>query len=322
MVAAGLESAGGGAGVAGSGAAVEADLRRAAELAGDDDEDALVEAAGVDVLDQGGDGAVVVRHAETEGLELVLVHGVVVPVADASTEGTAQAARDDLDAGLDEAAGEEELLAPAVAAVAVADRGVFLAQVEGVAGLRIGEQGHGLALEFIEGAEFALLVEGALELVEALAQGDAVAEAARLGGVAETDVRHGEIGAVRVVADREGGVGVAEVGGAVVFEGRVDPDVVRERVAAFAVLGPVMGHRHPVGEARLRFVAFVAVAREHLHRASGVAAGLLVHRAHDRELSAIFAFIGSSSVSCMPGTLVEIVLKGPRYSLPMSGFGS
>ena len=39
-------------------------------------------------------------------------------------------------------------------------------------------------------------------------------------------------------------------------------------------------------------------------------------------LSAIFAFIGSSSVSCMPGTLVEIVLKGPRYSLPMSGFGS
>src|SRR5690606_6233638 len=121
-----LEGAGRGARVAGPGAAVEADLRGAAEFAGDDDEDALVETAGVDVLDQRGDGAVVVRHAEAQGLELVLVHGMVVPVADAAAEGTAQAAGDDLDAGLDEAAGEEELLAPAVAAVAVARGGVLL----------------------------------------------------------------------------------------------------------------------------------------------------------------------------------------------------
>src|SRR4051812_4438167 len=52
VVAAGLDGAGGGAGVAGTGAAVEADLGRAAELAGDDDEDAPIEAAGVDVLDE------------------------------------------------------------------------------------------------------------------------------------------------------------------------------------------------------------------------------------------------------------------------------
>ena len=39
-------------------------------------------------------------------------------------------------------------------------------------------------------------------------------------------------------------------------------------------------------------------------------------------LSAIFAFIGSSSVKMVPGTLVLIVLKGPRYSLLASGFGS
>jgi len=39
-------------------------------------------------------------------------------------------------------------------------------------------------------------------------------------------------------------------------------------------------------------------------------------------LSAIFACIGSSSVMRVPGTLVAIVLKGPRYSLPISGFGS
>ena len=39
-------------------------------------------------------------------------------------------------------------------------------------------------------------------------------------------------------------------------------------------------------------------------------------------LSAIFACSGSSSVKRMPGTFVAIVLNGPRYSLPMSGFGS
>src|SRR6188474_680604 len=31
---------------------------------------------------------------------------------------------------------------------------------------------------------------------------------------------------------------------------------------------------------------------------------------------------GNNSQNCIPGTFVEIVEKGPRYSLPASGFGS
>ena len=39
-------------------------------------------------------------------------------------------------------------------------------------------------------------------------------------------------------------------------------------------------------------------------------------------LSAIFACSGSSSVKSSPGTLVEMISKGPRYSLPALGLGS
>ena len=39
-------------------------------------------------------------------------------------------------------------------------------------------------------------------------------------------------------------------------------------------------------------------------------------------LSAIFACKGISSVKRSPGTFVAIVLKGPRYSVLASGFGS
>ena len=81
VIAAGLHRAGGSAGVARAGAAVEADLRRAAKLAGDDHEHALVESARVDVFDERGHRAVVGRHAEAQGLEQVLVHRVIVPVA-------------------------------------------------------------------------------------------------------------------------------------------------------------------------------------------------------------------------------------------------
>ena len=80
----------------------------------------LVESARVDVLDQRGDGVVVGRHAEAQRVELVLVHRVIVPVVHATAERAAQAAGDDLDACLDEPPREQQLLAPAIATVAVA----------------------------------------------------------------------------------------------------------------------------------------------------------------------------------------------------------
>src|SRR5262249_14294248 len=49
-----------------------ADLRRAAELAGHHDQDAAVEAARVDILDQGADGLVEVSAARLHGVEDVV----------------------------------------------------------------------------------------------------------------------------------------------------------------------------------------------------------------------------------------------------------
>ncbi len=70
--------------------------------------------------------------------------------------------------GLDQAACEQELLAPAVASVAVAGLFVLLAQVEGVARAWVRQQRQRLRLELIQRAQFAFLVEGALQRVETL----------------------------------------------------------------------------------------------------------------------------------------------------------
>src|SRR5688500_15194065 len=59
VIATGLHGARRGAGIARAGAAVEADLRGAAKLAGDDYEDTFVQATRVDVLDEGGHAPVV-----------------------------------------------------------------------------------------------------------------------------------------------------------------------------------------------------------------------------------------------------------------------
>ena len=162
---------------------------------------------------------------------------------------------------------------------------VRAAEVEGIAGLRVGEQGHGLGLELVERPELAFLVKGALQFVEVAAQGKPITETTRLGGIGEADVRHLEIGAIRIVAHGEGRVGVAEVSGTIILKRRIHPDVVRQWIVAFFSLpAQVMGHRHPVGEARLGLVALVGVTREHLHGAGGMPARLLVHGTQDREL--------------------------------------
>ena len=121
-----------------------ADLRRPAELAGDHDQHPAVEAAGVDVLDQGADGLVEVAAARLHGVEDVVVDGVVVPVADPAAERAVQAGRHQVHAGLDQSPGQQAALAPGVPAVAVAEPGILPAQVERPARLRAGRAGVGL----------------------------------------------------------------------------------------------------------------------------------------------------------------------------------
>ncbi len=59
-----------------------------------------------------------------------MIDGVVVPVGDAAAERAVEGRGDDLDAGLDEPAGHQELLAPLIAAVTVAHLVALAAQVK------------------------------------------------------------------------------------------------------------------------------------------------------------------------------------------------
>src|SRR5262249_39665786 len=87
-------------------AGVLVDLGSAPELAPDDDGDVLVEAAGVEVLDEGGEGAVELGDALGIGAEVIAV-GVPAP------EGDGDAGR----SGLNEASGHEEVVHAAGGAV-------------------------------------------------------------------------------------------------------------------------------------------------------------------------------------------------------------
>ena len=123
----------------------------------------------MNVLDERGDRLIVSPATVAQAVEDVRVHGVVVPVvARRAADRAVEIAVDDLDARLDESAREEKLLPPTVAPVAVARAVVFLGEVEGVAGLRIREQRHGLPFKLVERAEFTFLVEAAFQRVEIL----------------------------------------------------------------------------------------------------------------------------------------------------------
>ena len=241
----------------------------------------------MDVLDERGHGLVVGPAAVAQAVEDVGVHCVVIPVvAGGAADGAVQIAMDDFDTRLHEPTREEKLLAPTVAAVAVAGAGVFLAEVEGVAGLGIREQSNGLRLELVERAEFAFLVEGSLQRVEVLPERRAIAEAAGFGGAGLADVGHLEVRPARVVGDGEGRVGIAQVGrpGVAAFDG-VDGDVVGQRAGAAGLLGAeVVRHAHPIGILGRGFVALVRVARKHPQMAGGMATRPVGHRADEREL--------------------------------------
>ena len=62
-----------------AGAGTVVDFGRAAKLSGDDHQDSLVQSALVDVFNQRRDGLVIGRCAESQGIEDVMIHGVVIP---------------------------------------------------------------------------------------------------------------------------------------------------------------------------------------------------------------------------------------------------
>ena len=153
------------------------------ELTRDDDQHTLVEAAFVDVLDQSSHRLVVRSCAEPQGFEHIVIDGMIVPVLHAATEWTTEAGRHDFDTGFDESAGEEQLLAPGVAAVAVAGAVVFLRQVEGFLGLGVREQRHRLGFKLVESSQFAELVDSPVERVDVLAEGGPAIETAHFARI-------------------------------------------------------------------------------------------------------------------------------------------
>ena len=241
-------------------AAVETDFRCAAKFTRDDDEHTLAQTTRIDVFNECGDGTVIVRHAEAQRFELMLIHRVIVPVVDATAQRPAQLAGDDFHAGLDQAAREQQLLTPAIATVAVPRVRFFFAEVKGIARLWIGEQRHGLRFKFIQRAKLAFAIKGTLHFVQALAQHDAITQAPCFRIVREADVGHFKVRPVRIIGDGEWRIGITQICGAVVFERWIHADVVRQRVGALAFLrAQVIGHRHPVRQFHLRLVAHVGI---------------------------------------------------------------
>ena len=119
------------------------------------------------------------------------------------------------------------------------------------------------------------------------------------------------------------GIGRSDVGRPVVFDDRIDAHRIRQRTGAGVPFrSQISGHRHPVGQSGLGLVGHVGIARKHRSVPAGWPGALWVMLRTIVNLSAIFACMGNSSVICIPGTLVEIVSNGPRYSLATSGFGS
>ena len=192
-----------GAGGVGDGGLL-ADARGAAELAGDDQEDVVGQAAGVEVFDQGGDAAVEGgEQGVLEGREVVVVRVPVVHDAEVDL--------DEAHPGLDQSAGQEEALAHEVAAVAVAEPGVFAGEVEGVAGPSRRQEGHGLVSEVVEPGHFAdpfELAAAGVDLGQEVVAGAEAGEAQALGeverGGLEARVRSGRPRCARGRTGRRG----------------------------------------------------------------------------------------------------------------------
>lgn len=192
VVATWLHSSRWGTGISGPGAGGVFNLGGAAELTRHDDQHALVEAAFVDILDQSSDRLVIGSCSEPQGFEHIVIDGMIVPILHSATEWTTEAGRHDFDARFDESPGEEQLLAPRVAAVAVAGAVIFLGEVERFLGFGVGQQGHRLGFELIQCSQLAELVYGPVERVDVFPQRGPAIKTPHFTGIRQTDVRHRE----------------------------------------------------------------------------------------------------------------------------------
>lgn len=96
VIAAWLDHAGGGTGNPATAAGDLGDFWRAAELACHHYKDAFIEAALVDIVDEGADGLIEKRRSVFESVENMVIDGVIVPVGDAAAKGAVESGCDNL----------------------------------------------------------------------------------------------------------------------------------------------------------------------------------------------------------------------------------
>ncbi len=169
MVTPGLFGASRGTRVSDSRARLIIDLWCPSKLAGDDDQHAFVKTTLVDIFNQSGDRLVVHLSSKSQGIKDVMVHGVVVPVVDATAQRTTKTGGQDFHTRFDQSACQQQLLPPAVASITISRSIILLAQVECVFGSRVRQQRQCLGLELVERVELAMDIECALQVIEVLA---------------------------------------------------------------------------------------------------------------------------------------------------------
>src|SRR5262249_39547943 len=99
------------------------------------------------ILEQGGNRSVKELTTEAHRLKDVVIDGMIVPVADAAAQRAVQGGRHNIDAGFHQPTGQEQALAPGVAAITVAQPVVLQFQIESASCLRAANEIPGTPLK-------------------------------------------------------------------------------------------------------------------------------------------------------------------------------
>ena len=250
----------------------------AAELAAENHQSVLQLAPLVEVFDEGADELIDLREVTFHpGLEIP----VMVPTAEV-----------DADHGrprLDEAAGEQCRLAPGVAAVPVADAGVFAIDIEGLSGSGPGHEVERGAVKLVHRLGRPLLVRFLPHAIERAGEALAIFQAAQGDVARHDDVGDLKVRAVRVVNGFKGIVLQADVVRAEVT--RTQPHAHRIRDTDVGGHTRRAGARHGRGHRAdervllgIQQTVHTAAPGQHVVGAGEVVALVVVQRPHEREL--------------------------------------
>jgi hypothetical protein len=145
----------------------------------------------------------------------VVIDCVIIPILHTTANGPSQRCRDQVHSRFDEASREQTLLAPRVAAIAVANRIVLFGKIKRTARRRGREHVPRGCFELVERAHVSAIVDGAGKPIQFLAQVNPSADARASRLVRDAHVGHVELGRVGIAVDgkrRIEKIGIGEPG--------------------------------------------------------------------------------------------------------------